>query len=278
MIVRRARKLRQNGRRKTSAIGCEMWKGDETEEVLARCGFSNPSATRIRENRVGFAPQGEGMTNSHRIEISDEFIAISTMPVDPMTASRISNVLWPAPLMKSSWSFAKVLVAENIKAAAYVLGIQVGSPPTTIEQVLARHAELTRLPPTKKDSKGGPSPLPPLTQTPGRMSIPTQPEVKASEAKKTDSKEVSIPLQAHLTKPLLAFKTEFQKNWKPARNFPPRGSILVTGFVEVDSPRAWLVFDVKAAWDPKTKTFDLMSMVLSLRRLQMKKQGPLGGL
>ena len=199
------------------------------------------------------------------------------MPVDAMTASRLRNVLWPSPLMKSIWSFSKVLIAEDIKSVARFFGIQVGSPPTTIEQVLAKHAELTRLPQTKKESKDGPSPLPPLTQTPGRTTIPTQPEVKAPQTKASEDEKIPLPLQGHLTKPLLAFKTEFQKSWKPAKNFPPRGSILVTGFVEVDSPRAWLVFDVRAAWDPRTKTYDPMSMVLSLRRLQMKKQGPLGG-
>ncbi|KAG0651316.1 hypothetical protein D0Z07_2130 [Hyphodiscus hymeniophilus] len=211
------------------------------------------------------------------IEITDDFVAISTMPVEPLTVSRIRNILWPSPVMKSSWSFIKVLVAEDIRSIAKVLGLQTGSPTTTIEQVLAKHAELTRLPPPppKKDSKDGPSPLPPLTQTPGRATIPTRPEIKTTGEEKTAVQQG--PLQGHLAKPILAFKTEFQKNFKPAKNYPPRGSILVTGLVEVDSPRAWLVFDVRAAWDPSTKTYDPLSMVLSLRRLQMKKQGPVGG-
>ena len=198
------------------------------------------------------------------------------MPVESLTVSRIRNILWPSPMMKSSWSFVKVLVTEDIQSIARFLGLQAGSHPTTIEQVLAKHAELTRLPPPPpKDSKDGPSPLPPLTQTPGRATIPTRPEIKTTEDEKTAIQRG--PLQGHLTKPILAFKTEFQKTFKPAKNFPPRGSILVTGLVEVDSPRAWLVFDVRAAWDPSTKTYDPLSMVLSLRRLQMKKQGPLGG-
>jgi len=47
--------------------------------------------------------------------------------------------------------------------------------------------------------------------------------------------------------------------------------------VELDSPKAWLVFDVKAAWDPKTRSYDARSMHLKLRRMQLKKQGPVGG-
>lgn len=222
----------------------------------------------------------EGLTNSCRIEINPDFIAISTMPVDSLTVFRIRNTLWPSPIMRSFWSFTKVLALDRIKSVAKYFGIQIGSPPTTIEQVLAKHAELTRgLPPSKRDPKDGPSPLPstlqapPAMQNPGRATIPKLPEEKSG----SEDKGSLVPLQEHLKKPMLAFKSMLARTWRPAKNYPPRGSILVTGFVEVDSPRAWLVFDVKAAWDPKTKTYDPRSMVLSLRRLQMKKQGPLGG-
>jgi hypothetical protein len=178
--------------------------------------------------------------------------------------------------MRSFWSLTKVLLADEIKSVAKFFGIQSGTPPTSIEQIIAKHAELTRLPPTKKDPKdgqSGPSSLPPPLQGTGRATVPKRPEQKpASEAK-----EISDPLHGRFAKSVLAFKSELQQKWKPAKDYPPRGSILVTGFVEVDSPRAWLVFDVKAAWDPKTKTYDPRSMVLSLRRLQMKKQGPVGG-
>jgi hypothetical protein len=179
--------------------------------------------------------------------------------------------------MKSFWSFTKVLVVDRVKSIARYFGIQIGNPPTTIEQVLARHAELTRLP--RRDPKDGPPSLPPAMQSPpamqnpGRATIPTLPEEKSG----SEDKDSLVPVQEHLKKPMVAFKSMLAKTWRPARNYPPRGSILVTGFVEVDSPRAWLVFDVKAAWDPKTKTYDPRSMVLSLRRMQMKKQGPLGG-
>jgi hypothetical protein len=107
-----------------------------------------------------------------------------------------------------------------------------------------------------------------------RATIPTRPEEKSATG---EDKALGLPLQGHFTKAMTAFKMKLQQTWKPARNYPPRGSILVTGFVEVDSPKAWLVFDVKAAWDPKTKKYDSRSMSLSLRRMQMKKQGPLGG-
>lgn len=196
------------------------------------------------------------------------------MPVDSSTVFRIRNALWPAPLAKSFWSFGRVLIADDIKSIAKYFGIQVGPPTPTIEQVIAKHAELTRLPAPKRDPKDGPPPLPPSMQNGTRATIPTRPEEKSATG---EDKALGLPLQGHFTKAMTAFKMKLQQTWKPARNYPPRGSILVTGFVEVDSPKAWLVFDVKAAWDPKTKKYDSRSMSLSLRRMQMKKQGPLGG-
>jgi hypothetical protein len=181
--------------------------------------------------------------------------------------------------MKSFWSFTKVLVTDDLKSIAKFFGIQIGPPQTTLEQVLAKHAEFTRLPSPKRDSKDESSPLPPTLQSPqsiqspGRTTIPIHPEEKRA----SEIKAATDTVQGHFSKAVMAFKSKLGQTWRPAKDYPPRGSILVTGFVEVDSPKAWLVFDVKAAWDPKTKSYYEKSTSLSLRRLQMKKQGPLGG-
>jgi hypothetical protein len=85
-----------------------------------------------------------------------------------------------------------------------------------------------------------------------------------------------MAFHAHFFRAIMAFKVKMVQTWRPTQNYPPRGSILVSGLVELDSPKAWLVFDVKAAWDPKTRSFDARSMHLQLRRMQLKKQGPAG--
>jgi hypothetical protein len=101
--------------------------------------------------------------------------------------------------------------------------------------------------------------------------------VKADAQRLQEAKDNTPPaLQLHLRRAFVAFKTKFAQTWRPAPNYPPRGSILVSGLIELDSPKAWLVIDVKAAWDPKTKQYDPRSMHLVMRRLQMKRQAPLG--
>jgi hypothetical protein len=56
---------------------------------------------------------------------------------------------------------------------------------------------------------------------------------------------------------------------------PPRGSIIVSGLVELEAPMSYVVLDVFAFWNPQTKQYDDKSMIVRLRRVQMKNQAPL---
>jgi hypothetical protein len=225
------------------------------------------------------------------IEITDEFITWTTMPVDSLTVFKIRQALWPSALAKSFWNFTKVLVTDDIKRIAKMLGFK-SSSQTSMEQVLARHAKqfpngmVKEGGPSKDDvpSKNGPLPRPrrslddanqamvkaPVTDKPS-------PPAQAPDNGASQAKAVVQSIGLHFIGPMLAFKSKLAQTWRPAPNYPPRGCIIVSGLVELDSPKAWLVVDVKAAWDPKTRTYDPRSMHLGLRRMQMKKQGPLGG-
>lgn len=120
----------------------------------------------------------------------------------------------------------------------------------------------------------------PTNDTPPQPSTVTAPP-KALDAEPADKHgileidpAVGNAIHAYFLKPITAFKNKLLQTWRSAPCFPARGSILVSGMVEIDAPKAWLVFDVKAAWDPKTKEYDPRSMVVQLRRMQHKKQNP----
>lgn len=84
-------------------------------------------------------------------------------------------------------------------------------------------------------------------------------------------------LATHFAGPVQSAKITLLQNLKKTQMQIPRGSILVSGLVELDCPKAWIVVDVKAAWDPKTREYDKKSMTMGLRRIQMKKQPPARG-
>ena len=72
-----------------------------------------------------------------------------------------------------------------------------------------------------------------------------------------------------------SFWGTFAKTWKPVEDFPPRGSIEVSGMIEIGGPIARVRFDVYAAYDPK----DSRCLGLNLRKakIQPAQPGPRGG-
>ncbi|KUJ08902.1 uncharacterized protein LY89DRAFT_599142 [Mollisia scopiformis] len=217
------------------------------------------------------------------IEISDEYIAIAKQPVDSLVVFRIRQALWPTALFQSTWSFLKVMVNDDAKYIAQKLGFKPTKPPPSIEQIVTKHQQMFKGPP-QLPTKDGPSPT---TQPPvlgdGAQTITSPPgrgdksPLAGQKPEEVDIGSAGMALHAHFFRPIMAFKAKLAQTWRPAPNFPPRGSILISGLVELDTPKAWLVFDVKAAWDPKTRTYDPRSMHVQLRRMQLKKQGPVGG-
>jgi len=182
------------------------------------------------------------------------------------------------------------MVMDDAQRLARMFGVQLGTPPPTMEQLITRHQQLMKgnTVPTK-DGPPKPKQPQPIGDVQKTMVSPTS---SSSDNEKTDgagskdengidmsnpSVRTALAFQAHFMRAIQAFKMKFAQTYKPTPDFPPRGSILVSGMVEIDSPKAWLVFDVKAAWDPKERAYDPRSMHLKLRRMQMKKQGPLGG-
>ena len=191
--------------------------------------------------------------------------------------------MWPSPIFLSTLSFLKVLVGDEYKRLASKLGISSSPPPLSMEQVLARHQQMMKNTPA-------PSPDGPPSQSPasgsGTKAITGPTAEESTLAEKGHEVEVRQPrtgmqigvgMHTYLIRPMMAFRTKLAETWRLAPDYAPRGSILVSGLVEIDSPKAWLVFDVKAGYDPKERTWDRRSMKVKLRRYQLKRQAPPGG-
>ncbi|XMA18377.1 hypothetical protein WAI453_011168 [Rhynchosporium graminicola] len=207
---------------------------------------------------------------------------VTTRTVDSATVFKIRQGLWPSAVMKSFWSFVKVAFADDTKRVAAMLGIGSASPPLTFDQLLAQHQQLIQ--------DGQAPPLPAKASTPGLPPQGSKEMIDTSAGKSESAEEESEPkdiqevvirinsrtmaIYAHFFRPIMAFKAKLAQTWKPILQHPPRGSILVSGLVELDSPKATLVFDVRAAYNPKTKEYDPSSLLIQLRRLQPKKQSP----
>jgi hypothetical protein len=210
------------------------------------------------------------------------------MQVESPTVFKFRQTIWPSALAQSVFAFLRVSVADDSRRLARFLGFQGIAPPPTMEQLIAHHQAIA-----KQNGIPNPSGPPPAPKQPQptigdsqKTMVPTTADGKDSVTGKNSAnagdpgeqfEAIRLALRGHFFRGIMAFKQKFSQTWRPYPTYPPRGSISVSGLVELDSPKAWLVFDVRSAWDPKTKQFDPTSMQLKLRRMQMKQQAPLGG-
>ncbi|RKF78012.1 hypothetical protein GcM1_214003 [Golovinomyces cichoracearum] len=214
------------------------------------------------------------------IEIGDDYIALTTHPVDSMTVRRTQRALWPSTMMLCTWSFVKVVTTDFFKKIVNTIGFKTRQPPT-IEQLLARHRQLMKgknIPP--QDGPSFETQLHPegtdVAEITSR-SHPKQSQERSQDESEFEIEELLTELRQVFSRPIAAFKRTFVKFWKEPIANPPRGCLWVSGLVEIDTSKAYVVFDVKAHWDPKTRTYDMGSVTLGLRRIQLKKQAPKEG-
>lgn len=227
---------------------------------------------------------------SHRIEISDDAISWVTMPVDASIVYKIRNVLWPQAVFQSMCTLTKVLAVEHSRKLAEMFGIQLQTShaQNSMDQLLARSQKLIKemngKPKVAGDvqrpltAKGGipQQPLDDKSKEIGGVALPGKPTSKDDMLSGFIGNFKDI--HQIFAKPILAAKMKYvqiSKQMRPTMNLHPRGSVIVSGLVEIEAEKAFLVLDIVAAWDPKKKEYHSESIRLVLRRVQTKRQPPL---
>jgi hypothetical protein len=76
--------------------------------------------------------------------------------------------------------------------------------------------------------------------------------------------------------PKLAARATYRKAHKAMRHLPPRGAVMVSGMVELEAKKGFAVIEVVAWWVPQKNKFDYRSMAIGVRRVQMRRQAPVG--
>lgn len=243
--------------------------------------------------------------------ITDDTIEWATRPVHSSTVFRTSRILWPSPMLLSTWAFAGTLLRQNIIDVAKVFGYEPKNsrvfpaspnqqrstgmsdgppalPPSNrrdLQQAIQRiKQQATARPEEVKDPRavassqgrqtpdGGPLP----GSSPGAGSYP---DSKDGDSGKPNPLEGLFPGQDKLrdltSRPWREFRRKLSDTWTPRYDLPPPGCVCVTGLVELDGSKAIVVIDVYAWYNPKTGKFDWRHIRLGMRRMQLKKQRPL---
>ncbi len=239
----------------------------------------------------------------------DDYFELASQKVDPTVVTLTQRILYPTPLLWSTVSFTTTLMKQNISDVAKLFGWQPKEPPSTwngvntpttnnpqplpaqtssVQKTLQRiRDESTRRPEEVEDPGAMVAPKSQGDDArPAKEPFPISPDTRMTKhshgSVSPPDQNPSESITAHDTVrgiigtgPWNAFKGTWAKTFKPVKTAPPRGSFLVSGLVELETPRATVVIDVAAWYDPKTMTYDGKSMFMGVRRVQLKTQSPM---
>lgn len=224
-------------------------------------------------------------------------------PVDEKTAMRLERVLWPSALGWSIFAFAATCLQQNVREVQKHFGLQPshqGSPSapgggatalssaakTEMQRTLHRLRQRTSRRPEEVQDPGALGSSQPVdgaggASGPGANTAPTRPGNQARNAPgvaRPGPKEL-FPGHAWIRsmigpKPWEAFRMTLAQLWRPVVPHPPKGCVIVTGLVELETPRGWVIIDVLAGFDPTTRNYDGESLRLKVRRIQPRQQSP----
>ncbi|KAL8785585.1 MAG: hypothetical protein Q9195_008571 [Heterodermia aff. obscurata] len=218
------------------------------------------------------------------LEIADDYIALTTRPVDAIEVSRLQESLWPLPVAVSLWSSYSTLWSLQLARAKGLLGIKSGeqAPGASTPKML----DFQKLTEGDEDetsqsnanfdegeettnSESTPPPAPP-SQAMSAADIS-----KMSTAEQRLYKLGLRGAMQDLGAALHVFQHSLIRTWKMPKVPPERGSIIISGLVELVGSKATCVIDVRAAYHPKENRW--VGVGIGVRRMQAKKQSPKGG-
>ncbi|KKY23672.1 hypothetical protein UCDDS831_g02893 [Diplodia seriata] len=183
------------------------------------------------------------------IEIADDYIAWTRRPVDQINYQRLKRALWPVAVASGALASTQYLWHVQMNKLREWIGLSPKVDPSI--DVLARHLEAMQ----RAKQEGSNRPLAPPPNTSERTVASADPNANANAAGKTAAAEKHTNLPEFEPIPpqsiaLSIFSSTLLKNWKRPQLEPPRGTVLVTGLIEIRGDKARTVLDVTAAYDP----------------------------
>lgn len=224
------------------------------------------------------------------ILITDDAIGLAEKPVDPAIVNAIDRVLWPKPIFYSTLAYLTTMTRLTVQDFMARFGYEPKGQPALpglpgvhgastvpasqhhpdIQKVLARiQQQATKRPQDVKD---------PRAMSEGTTAAGSHGPLPTTDKSKQEGedlrKKFGIQLGGIEGESWNAFKQNWGRMLRRKPEVPPRGCIAVSGLVELETSKAFVVFDVVGWWNPKTKAYHDQSMQIRLRRAQLKQQRP----
>lgn len=194
-------------------------------------------------------------------------------PVDSLTVMRSRKILWPTAMAQASWAFTSTMMLQHWNQVKTFLGFEApqASSPFPPSAALGKSSMSS----SRQTADGAPTidAVNAVTKTADQ----NETEDAVSGGRTSFLKDFASSadgMRQMAVGPWMEFQRKLSQSWKPTKDLPPRGSIKVSGMVELETPRAFVVVDVFGFWDPETRKFPFPSLFMKVRRVQMKVQKP----
>lgn len=216
------------------------------------------------------------------LEITDDYIAWTMRPVDAMQVSRLQAALWPRSVALSMWASYKTLWSLQLARAKRFLSID--NDEMTLDSKGSADFQPTET--GKNHQEKYPNYAPDLfaenDETPAAPQ-PSSPNLSSAGEADPPSKAMQrlenlgvLGLVADMTSAMDTFNHSILETWQIPHTPPERGTVIISGLVELVGEKAICVVDVRAAFHPKENRW--VAVGVGVRRLQAKKQVPKGGI
>ena len=209
------------------------------------------------------------------LEIADDYVAITTRPVDPLHVAQIKHTLWPKPIAISLWRSYEALWSAQLNSIKQYLNLSTASMSQDGDmeggEIYAEDLEESPHEQESMTSNGA------LVKDTKPVLPPGHPPV--ADGQTNQDPEDMTPLQKMIFEPgrvsFEVLKHQLAKNWQPPHTpLMVYGSVLFSGLVELVGQKGTCVCDVRASYHPSEDRWVTISV--SVRRIQAFKQAPKG--
>ncbi|KAK4152676.1 hypothetical protein C8A00DRAFT_44278 [Chaetomidium leptoderma] len=217
------------------------------------------------------------------ILVTEDSLEWTTMPCEPVMKQFLDRILWPMPVALGFWAFGTETVKQTALGVARYFGFGSETPssaqsrpnpgarpplPTSpgpeVQQALQRIRQETTKRPEEVNGRGsmsssaGAPPATPSTSSRDKaVGVSNKPAVdqndQAAPREKSWIHEWRLPITTS-TQPWRKFKETYARQRRPFRHQPDRGNICLSGLVELETAKAFVVAEVIMWYDPKTKS------------------------
>lgn len=209
------------------------------------------------------------------LEITDDYVALTTRPIDAYHVAQIKHTLWPKPIAVSLWRGYEALWSAqlnsikqylNLPTAPMAYDVDAEGGEIYIDDLDEASSDTEDIPRGPASVKGTSRPLPP-----GHPPIPDKQSEEGPEQISLLQKMIFEPGRVSFE----VFKHQMAKNWEPpSAPLMVYGSVMFSGLVELVGPKGFCVCDVSASYHPIEAKWVTISV--GLRRVQSFKQPPKG--